>query len=106
MQMIVVRTQPTSTRNITGFLAMLRGSSMANERTVAIRTSAGSNSLRRRVCRRWSFSAWTSDGVRSGIWVGVSKAHRGSILYRVSGGSVGTWGSDDSDLLHAAVADR
>ena len=66
MVTIVVRTQPASTRNMTGFLAMFRGSSIRNDRIVAIRTSAGSKSLSRRVWRRCSFSAWASIGGRSG----------------------------------------
>ena len=39
---------------------------MTNERMVAMRTSAGSKSLSRRVWRRCNLKAWTSAADRSG----------------------------------------
>src|SRR5262249_59980810 len=40
---------------------MFLGSSMTKDRHVAIRTSAGSNSLRPRACRRCILKAWASE---------------------------------------------
>ena len=77
----VVRTQPASTRNMTGFLAMFRGSSIKNERPVAIFTRAGSKRLRRRVWRRCNFRVWTSVWARSGNRVGVRRVIAKIFLY-------------------------
>ena len=46
----VVSTQPTSTTNMTGFLAMVRGCSLRNESQMAVRTICGSQIERDRVC--------------------------------------------------------
>src|SRR5262249_3728195 len=68
----------TSTRNMTGLRIMERGSSMANERQVAMRTSAGSNTPSRRAWRRWSFRAWASAAALAGISTWVSTLIDGS----------------------------
>src|SRR5512135_1534942 len=73
MVTIAVRTVPTSTRNMTGLRIMFRGSSMTNDRQVAIRTIAGSKTARCRACRRWILKAWASAGGRLGSPTSVSR---------------------------------
>ena len=53
MATMVVSTKPTSTRNITGFFAIMAGLSMTNDCRAAILTRLGSNSRCLRVWRRW-----------------------------------------------------
>ena len=65
-----------------GVLRHDAGSSITNDCLAAIFTRAGSKSLSRRVCRRWSFSAWTSVGVRSGPRCGVRGSSRRFVEYR------------------------
>ena len=74
---IAVRTVPTSTRNMTGFCASCSGVEHDERPQVAMLTSAGSNSLSRRVWRRWSLQR-LGVGRRSAraAAIAVIKAHR------------------------------
>ena len=67
---------------MTGFRAMLRGSSITNERLVAIFTSAGSKRLSWRVWRRCNFKR-LDIGLRLGpaICVGVRRVIASIFLF-------------------------
>src|SRR5215831_14408351 len=62
---IVVRTDPTSTVNITGFRIIVRGFSLTKLSLIAWRVMAGSKSLREPGGRRLDLTGrcWTSSGI-------------------------------------------
>ena len=77
MNRIVVSTEPTSTTNITGLRASVRGSSLTNESSAARLTIAGSNSDRAAGGRLRTFGG-RSVGVGTGVGSGVRVVVMGS----------------------------